>query len=314
MLAALGLGAWLWLRGGAARWLRPGHAAAVGRAWFVSDFEDRNLLAHWRPDGPRNRTNAVRIVSSPVRAGRYAALITLYPGDRGAQKERVELTLADEMIEREHSIPGEEAWYAWSMLVPTDFEDLPPGAFHIVGQWHPRYEPVRVRRLRRAAAAAASPQARPPRRQIESIQRGHARTGAPPVVLHLETRQGRRVLSLIARNDERAIGRIVGEVEVPPDRWLDLLFHIRWSMGADGLIEAWCDGRPLTAGALHGPTVYRANGNYFRIGLYRSKGFPMRDRMFIDEFRIGPTRASVEAPRETQGDRHDEPARARRAS
>jgi len=260
VLAIAGVAAWLAVRAGA---LHP--RAPAEQPWFDGDFEDGNLLAHWRPDWPKNRTDAIRIVNSPVHGGRHAAEVSLLAGDRGALKERVELTLGDETIERRHGGPGQEAWYAWSMLVPRDFEDLPPGSFHMVGQWHHRQ----------------------PQGEVEV-------TGAPPLILHLEKRDGERVLTLWKRGAPYQRAKEIAARAVPTDRWVELLFHLRWSLGNDGFVEAWFDGKPWTAGKVYGNTLYRANGNYLRLGLYRGRGYHTTNRLFLDDVRIGPTRASVE--------------------
>jgi hypothetical protein len=260
VLAIAGVAAWLAVRAGA---LHP--RAAAEQPWFDGDFEDGNLLAHWRPDWPKNRTDAIRIVTSPVHGGGHAAEVSLLAGDpRRAQGAR-----RAHPRRRDHRAPprrpGQEAWYAWSMLVPRDFEDLPPGSFHMVVQWHHRQP-----------------------------QGGVEVTGAPPLILHLETRGGERVLTLWKRGAPTSGRRRSPLHAVPTDRWVELLFHLRWSLGDDGFVEAWFDGKPWTAGKVYGNTLYRANGNYLRLGLYRGRGYHTTNRLFLDDVRIGPTRASVE--------------------
>lgn len=75
--------------------------------------------------------------------------------------------------------------------------------------------------------------------------------------------------------------------------WLDLVFHVRWSTGKDGFVEAWLDGRPFTAGKMYGPTLYSPVPNYLRLGLYRGKGFTTTNSVYYDEVRIGDSRQAV---------------------
>src|SRR3989344_4716132 len=76
---------------------------------------------------------AVEIVSSPVRSGKYALEPTVKPEDIASKKNRAEL---------KYEIPKEiemsnEMWYSWSFMIPKEFIELPPDseAFNMVAQW-----------------------------------------------------------------------------------------------------------------------------------------------------------------------------------
>lgn len=211
-------------------------------------------------------------MTRPVRKGRYAVRMTLVPGDIAAQKERAELKVGDKEIERTHGGQGGEMWYAWSLLVPEDYADPPGAHFQVVGQWHHR------------PARAALPG------QTGPVARG---LGLPPLILHLSPKGGRHVLTLIGRGSPNVDGRRLGTQPIRRGAWLDLLFHIRWSTGRDGFVEAWLDGRPFTPGKMYGPTLYSPVSNYLRLGLYRGKGFTTTNSVYYDEVRIGGYRQAV---------------------
>lgn len=242
-------------------------AAAAPRpgVWFCGDFETGGLQG-WGWDLAR-RESAV-VVTQPVRRGRYAVRITLAPGDRAASKERAELKVGDKDLERVHGRQGGEIWYGWSLLIPEGYADPPGDQFQILGQWHHR--PV-----------AMKPGERP--RMI----------GAPPLMLHLVADRGRNVLMLIGQASPKAPPRTLGAQAVRRGAWIDLVFHIKWSTGKDGFVEAWLNSRPFTKGKMFGPTLYSPVNNYLRLGLYRGKGVRTTNSVYYDEVRLGSSYEAV---------------------
>lgn len=245
-------------------------ALAAGAArrgvWFCGDFETGGLQG-WTWD--RARQDSIEVVTQPVRKGRYAVRFTLAPGDIAARKERAELKVGDKEIERVHGSHGHEMWYGWSLLVPNGYEHPPGGQFQVVGQWHHRPQ--------EALASDRHPQV----------------SGPPPLILHLSGGQGRHVLTLLGRAARNAEPRTLGVRPMREGAWSDLVFHIRWSTGSDGFVEAWLDGRPFTAGKVYGRTLYSPASNYLRLGLYRGKGFTTRNQVYYDEVRIGDSYQAV---------------------
>ncbi|MEO8504703.1 MAG: heparin lyase I family protein [Acidobacteriota bacterium] len=232
-------------------------------AWFCSDFETGDLRG-WRGDLARPESAAV--VTEPVRKGRYAVRINLGPGDRAASKERAELKLEEKDVERVHGRQGSEMWYGWSLLVPADYSDPPRGQFQILAQWH---------------------------QQLSDIA-GPFKAGAPPVALHLvNDERGGHKLILAGRSVPYGDPRTLGPEPIRLGSWVDLVVHIRWSTGNDGLVEAWLDGRPFGVGKMTGATLYTPVSNYLRLGLYRSKGVLSTNHIFLDEVRVGDSYAAV---------------------
>ncbi|MFL6258076.1 MAG: polysaccharide lyase [Thermoanaerobaculia bacterium] len=235
--------------------------------WFRGDFETGRLDG-WLWDRPRG--DSIQVVDHPVRKGRYAARVTLAPGDIAASKERAELKVGDQDLERLRGGQGGEMWYGWSVLIPADYADPPGDQFQILAQWHHR-----------------PPETTKPGARQRDV------SGPPPLTLHFTFYEGRHLLSLIGRPSPGAPRRTLGARPVHKGAWIDLVFHIRWSIGNDGFVEAWLDGRPLTPGKVHGPTLYKPVSNYLRLGLYRGKGIPTTNHVFVDEVRIGSSYRAV---------------------
>ena len=93
---------------------------------------------------------------------------------------------------------------------------------------------------------------------------------------------------------------------VLPDRgrWVDWVFHIRWSKGEDGLVEVWRDRERVHRSA--GPNCYNDGDDqapYFKFGLYKWPWKETEDeapsvvssrRLHFDEIRIGDARADLD--------------------
>jgi hypothetical protein len=233
---------------------------------FRGDFETGGLDG-WLWDRPRG--DSIQVVTHPIRKGRYAARVTLSPGDIAASKERAELKVGDQDLERVRGGQGGEMWYGWSVLIPADYADPPGDQFQILAQWHHR-----------------------PSEGVRSGARSSV-SGPPPLTVHFTLYEGRHLLSLIGRPSPGAPRRTLGAQPVRKGEWIDLIFHIRWSTGGDGFVEAWLNGQPFTKGKVYGPTLYKPVSNYLRLGLYRGKGVPTTNHVFIDEVRIGDSYQAV---------------------
>lgn len=235
--------------------------------WFCGDFETGGLQG-WAWDIAR--PEAAVVVRKPVRGGRYAVRITLAPGDMAASKERAELKVGDKDVERLRGRQGREMWYGWSLLIPAEYVHPPGKQFQILGQWHHRPK-----------------EAAPPgvRSQV---------TGPPPLTVHLTSQNRRDLLMLIGHSSPKPPPRTLGIQPIRRGAWNDLVFHIKWSTGRDGFVEAWLNGRPWTQEKMYGPTLYHSStSNYLRLGLYRAPGVPTTNYVYYDEIRIGDSYRAV---------------------
>jgi|GEM_PF-5200906 len=92
----------------------------------------------------------------------------------------------------------------------------------------------------------------------------------------------------------------VGLRHVPRNRWIHMVFHIKWSWRSGGYFEWWVDGHRRAA--WHGPTLlyYRDNGQgrsgagqaYLEHGYYRQRA-SWATSLYHAATMIGPTAASV---------------------
>jgi hypothetical protein len=93
------------------------------------------------------------------------------------------------------------------------------------------------------------------------------------------------------------------------DRWIRMIYNVRFSASDDGFIKAWMDGEQIVDYAGHGTfgrTAYEAQSSavYFKFGLYRdvdpactvspnAPGCTMT--IYFDHYCRGASRAEVEA-------------------
>jgi Polysaccharide lyase len=108
-------------------------SGAPARLWvadeWIGNFETGDF-SQWSGI-QRAETDRIRIVTDPVRDGRFAARFDVQPGDypAGRTGERAELFV--DTADRD----GTECYYAWSTLFPTDFVSDPVWKQMFV-QWH----------------------------------------------------------------------------------------------------------------------------------------------------------------------------------
>lgn len=209
----------------------------------------------------------MEIVSEPARSGAGALRINIEPLDHVAQKNRAEIKLFP------NDPAGSEGWYAWSFLVPNDYAEAPrEDMFQILGQWHDQ----------------------PPAGQTWRDYTTH-----PPVLaVKYGMRGSRRGIEIsygLVGGTKGAIGRAL----IQKGKWVDLVFHVRWSQGDDGFVEVFKDGEPLTPPSkdgfkVFGANMYNATPNYLKLGIYRQDGFQTTNSVYYDELSIGPRREDVE--------------------
>lgn len=201
-----------------------------------------------------------RIVTNPVRRGRYAARFELRAGDDTGDGVRAELK------EGYNAPLGREIWYSFSTLVPRDFPIADSRT--VITQWHAEEDPGE-------AIAARSPVL------------AHRYDGRSLVI-------DIRYSSAKTQQANDGMARILYEQEgFARGVWHDFLYRVRWSDKPDGLVECWLDGERVIN--YSGPVGYNdVRGPYFKFGLYHHIG----DRPLVvyhDEYRRGFTRESVTA-------------------
>jgi hypothetical protein len=231
--------------------------AAAAPAPFRGDFESGDL-AGWTPELPA--AEAARVVTSPVRAGRYAARIA-WDRDQPIVNNglRSEITRQGAGSVREDP----DRWFAFSLLFPADWE-VDRMSQDVVVQWH-----------------------QSPDRELGEAWR------SPPLALcvlgdrmHLEARWDARAVTPAEGPQGKAV---VGLGPLVRGRWVDWVVHVRWSFGPDGLVEVWRDG--VSMASRRGPVGYDdRRQTYFKTGIYKWVGGPAarkttvaRRTLFVDE-------------------------------
>jgi len=80
---------------------------------------------------------------------------------------------------------------------------------------------------------------------------------------------------------------------IRPGRWSDMIYHLRYSTGPDGLVEVWMNGEQVVA--YRGPTAEAdaKDAFYNKIGLYRDRlKQPMT--IYFDSYSMGTDKDSVD--------------------
>ncbi len=235
-------------------------------ATFVGDFE-RGDFSNW-DTRQGAQADSLQIVTDVVRRGRYAAKFTVRPGEIVSNGNRAEIT-------HDHADhPGSKRWYAWSFFVPSDFQDTEwqPKLWQCIGQWHDQPDP------RLGETWKTFP--------------GHS----PSIALYYTSKNGVPAIELW--HGPKKDQDIVAVAPIRKGEWMDVVFHIGWSPGADGYVEAWLNGNPLIApeGDQHkvfGPNMWNSYSHFLKIGLYRSSRFTTTNSIYYDEVRVGNSQEEV---------------------
>lgn len=102
--------------------------AASASVLWRGDY-DTGDLSQWKSvDG---LTSRLSVVTSPARQGQYALRVELHQGDVSSSGTRNEVVLSSGQY---NEVEGNDRWYAWSTLFPTDFPA--PDTWQVFTQWH----------------------------------------------------------------------------------------------------------------------------------------------------------------------------------
>ena len=228
----------------------------------LSDF-DSAYLAGWNISG-----NAPGITDTPVRAGRYA-MRTALRRNQDKVPYRTEVSGPRTRV-------GHEYWYGFSIYLPESY--VPDGIWEIVAQWH----------------------------GVPDFDLGEDWRNP---VMALSTTGGKWTWTYrwdakanTFEGGKRSYGGTenIGLSSYACGRWTDWVVRVKWSFGADGLLQVWKDGELCIDHT--GPNAFNdEHGPYFKMGLY--KGWKDPDRpsdaveerwLFHDEFRMAGPGGSYE--------------------
>lgn len=213
-----------------------------------------------------DKTDAMKIVTSPVKSGKYAIQMTVEPGDGHnnadllIKKERSELKRFG--FGNEATL-GAEQWYAVSILIPEDDNYVHPGgsSFNTVTQWL-HSEITREEKIAKLGSPSISLSYHPAATKKMSLSYGVGKAG-----------------------------KDIFSVPMQKGVWMDWIFHIKWSTKSDGFLAAWKDGKPVTPFNGEDYKVYRANmlneePYSYKIGIYRGHDVQTTNSIYYDDIKI----------------------------
>lgn len=212
---------------------------------------------------------SIELVKDPVRSGKQAIKFTVSPGKLVNNGSRAEVAY------QHGDKAGDERWYAWSVYIPKDFEDVPykdpqtgENMWQVIGQFHDQ----------------------PDTAKGETWDNFPGAGNSPPVQISYGLFKGDNLFSFIYGSPEM---KSVALVKIEKGRWYDMALHIKWSRGADGFGELWVNGKNMTPTPIKGPNMHNDASHYFKVGLYRNRKIKTTNSIYIDAIRFGDTREAV---------------------
>lgn len=204
----------------------------------VCDFESGSFAGEDVSLARINVEKQGKIVTDPVRCGRYAGRITLKKTDPETHHgKRAELTFHGKDAYRT------DYWYGLSVFLPADW--VPDIQSDTLAQWHATRDEGEGERLRSPVLALRT------KHDLWEVK------------VHWDPN---RLTNPDAQEDTPSL-KIYRE-PYQAGVWTDWVFHIRWSWEDDGLVEVWRDG--ALAVSHKGPNCYNdLLGPYFKFGVYK---------------------------------------------
>ncbi|MEA5497926.1 polysaccharide lyase [Limnoraphis robusta] len=243
---------------------------------FVGDFESRDFSqftdARWE-----HTKKKVDIVTDPVRYGQYAAKLML---DR--VKHRDEINYRTDLVPTKGSgylyqNIGHEYWYGFSTFIPENWK--PDMQSELIAQFHGIEDEGESPRQPMLAIYIYRENYTIKKRWDSSANSNNT---------DLDTKNSRRLWS--------------NKVIYDRGRWVDWVFHIKWSFNADGFVQIWKNDQKIVED--QGANCYNdKKGPYFRFGIYKwpwrideiqAPSVVTQRVVYFDEIRIGNKEANYQ--------------------
>lgn len=177
-------------------------------------------------------------VSSPIRSGgsnSQSLKITYKKTDYTTNESR-----RAELRHDEHVPMGSERWYKVSIYVPTDFKATTGG--YVITQFHDKNDSGETPKLPALFL------------------------GTDGKTLGLGNRWD---TNKITKDNHNVSGKDWDLGPLPKGRWIDFVYHVKWSYQSDGVLEVFMDGKRVANKT--GPNYYNDQvGPNIKIGLYAS--------------------------------------------
>jgi hypothetical protein len=223
---------------------------------LADGFESDSLAGFWLPGDYGTglyAPGAVVISRDHARTGTHAARITVKEGDIEQRGDDGRRVERAELDSGHYRLLGRDVYYGFSFLLPPEF-------------------PIIDNRLVLASIKQSDVEGSP---LIGQRFRGgrHSLTIRPPGVT--------------------GSGKSYELPAIQLGRWCDMVYHVRYSTGEDGIIEVWMNGARLVS--YRGKTASPAGADqfYHKVGLYRDRWKePMT--MYVDNYRLGDSFEAVD--------------------
>ncbi len=213
--------------------------------------------------------NAPSITSSNVRHGKYA-MKSYVNRTTSEYFNRTEATPLISGGVGYHFAYSEDYWVGFSTFLPHDYKES--DVWELIAQWH----------------------------AVNDTNLGEARRPPP---LALETSRG--IWTIVSRWDSKAntflngaakyggkMRRDINPVADDKGRWVDWVFHVKFSWKSDGVLQVWKSGELVVDH--NGPNAYNdKTPPYFKMGVYLGwpnrqccANVPTEKAVFHDELRV----------------------------
>ncbi len=256
-------------------------ACSDGILIFSRDFESGDLSGFTdNPKRLKKTLKKIRVVTKPVRHGRYAAEFTLYRKDQDDVNYRTDLVTSNASGDYLRLHIGRKYWYGFSTLFPRNW--VPDTQSELFAQWH--------------ASPDEGEDKRSPNLAIYVYGEDYC----------IKKRWDANKIS----DKESIPSKILWCGKIEPDKgiWIDWVFHVKWSFHEDGFVDVWKDGNRILSDK--GPNSYNdKQGPYFRFGPYKwpwkkdeeeAPSTVSKRIVYFDEIRIGDENACYELVRPPQ--------------
>jgi hypothetical protein len=223
-------------------------------------FEADSVASFWRAgnagDG-RYAPGAVAVSTDYARTGTRSARITVREGDIQQTGDDGLQTERAELDSGRHPFVGRDVWFGFSFLIPPGFPVVDNRL--VIAQW-----------------------------------KQYGVSGGPLVAERY--RSGDHDLTIRLPDSVWGRQKHYPLPEIKPARWNDMVYHIRFSRGADGLVAVWMNGSRVVT--YQGVTAFTAGEDsiYNKVGLYRDR---WKDPMtiYFDNYTLADSFAAVDPAR-----------------
>jgi hypothetical protein len=223
-------------------------------------FEGDALAAFWRPGdygSGRFAPGAVVLSDERARSGLRSAQITVREGDVAQLGDSGRANERAELDSGKWPLLDREVWCGFSFFVPADFPIVE--ARLVLAQW-----------------------------------KQSGLEGSPIVAQRFQG--GRHYVTIRDLTTRGSWRKTIELPPIAPERWTDMVYHLRFASDPSGLVEIWLDGERVASVPGETASPEGEGSFYHKLGLYRDKmAEPMT--IFVDNYALGASFASVDPAR-----------------